>query len=181
MRILTIIQARMSSARYPGKMLAPFFGKPLLSHVVERIQASQISSPVVLATSVDEADTPLALYSKSLDIPVVRGPREDVLGRFAVALHEHPCDAFFRVCGDSPLLLSYLFQRAVVLFSRGEFDLITNVFPRTFPVGMSVELVRISTFLEAEKSIKARDDREHVTRFFYQNSNTEVSRFFHDY
>ncbi len=160
----------MTSKRFPGKVLAPFLEKPILWHVVDRINKININVPIVLATSADTADDPLALYGKNLDLSVVRGPRDDVFSRFIQVLHKHPCDAFFRVCGDSPLLLSSLFPMAVEHFRRDDFDLVTNVFPRTFPLGMSVELVRASTFLEAENSIFAKDEREHVTRYFYQHS-----------
>jgi len=167
--VIAIIQARMTSTRYPGKMLAPFLGKPLLAHVVKRLRASYASPPVILATSDEAADDPLALYGQSLGIPVVRGPRDDVVGRFVLALQAHPCEAFFRVCGDSPLLLPHLFNAAVSLYQNGMIDVVTNIFPRTFPVGMSVELVRSATFLAAAEGIVDANDREHVTRFFYNN------------
>jgi len=181
--IMAIIQARMTSSRYPGKMLAPLRGKPVLAHVLARIRAGVSHMPVVLATSDDASDDPLALYGQHLGIAVVRGPREDVLGRFAIALRVHPCTAFFRVCGDSPLLSPDLFKKAVAVYRQQEeqeqqvdqekqeerFDLVTNVFPRTFPVGMSVELVRSDTFLSLEKTITDPADREHVTRYYYQH------------
>lgn len=168
MTIIAIIQSRMTSQRYPGKVLAPFMGKPILAHVVERIRLSKVSFPIVLATSDDVADDPLALYGQHLGLSVVRGSRDDVLGRFAQALQEHPCEAFFRVCGDSPLLVPSLFDKAVVAYKEGAFDVVTNVFPRTFPMGMSVELLRTRTFLDLEANVSEQGDREHLTQFYYR-------------
>ncbi len=167
MRISAIIQARMTSQRFPGKVLAPFLGRPLLAHVVERLRQIPGALPVVLATSRDEADDPLALYAQSLGVGVVRGPLENVLGRFALAVAQHPCEAFFRVCADSPLLEPFLFVRALEVYSGGDFDLVTNVFPRTYPAGLSVELLRAETFLALEKVTTDPQDREHVTRYYY--------------
>ena len=44
------------------------------------------------------------------------------------------------------------------------------IFPRTFPSGQSVEIIRTNTL---GKNIKffSRQDKEHVTRYFYRNSS----------
>ena len=151
MNLIAIIQSRMSSERYPGKMLAPFLGKPVLNHIVERIRSAKINLPIILATSKEVTDDPLALYAKHLGLEVVRGDLNDVVGRFYLTLSKYKCDAFFRVCGDSPLLYSSLFDTAASLFEKANFDLITNVFPRTFPPGMSIELIKTKIFIEKEK------------------------------
>ena len=170
MIIKAIIQCRMSSRRFPGKVLAPFLGKPILSHIVDCIKRTQMNPSIILATSDEKTDDPLAIYGKYLGIDVVRGPCDDVLERFVMTLKKHKCDAFFRICGDSPLLLTQLFNQALSIYNSGSYDLITNVFPRTFPVGMSLELVKTKIFLETEKTIVKKIDREHLTRYFYQNS-----------
>ena len=169
MTIKTIIQCRMTSRRFPGKVLSPFFGKPVLAHVVERIKRTQFGSSIILATSDDQADDPLVVYAKYLGLEVVRGPRDDVVGRFALTLSQHRCDAFFRVCGDSPLLLPFLFDRAASIYMNSSYDIVTNVFPRTFPVGMSIELIRTKTFLEIKKKVIDKEEKEHLTKYFYHH------------
>ena len=120
MSIIAIIQSRMTSERYPGKMLAPFLGKPVIAHVVDKIRISKVNPKIILATSENHTDDPLVLYAKYLGIEVVRGSHNDVFGRFISALKKYKCDAFFRVCGDSPLLLPSLFDKAVSIFSQAE-------------------------------------------------------------
>lgn len=170
MSIIAIIQSRMTSQRYPGKMLSPFLGKPLLAHVVDRIKLSNVNLKIILATSDDYTDDPLSLYAKYLGINVVRGSLEDVMSRFLLTLTKFECDAFFRVCGDSPLLLPLLFDKAVSIYKQGDYDIVTNVFPKTFPAGMSVELIKTRTFAETEKKIKNEKDREHITQYFYDKT-----------
>ncbi len=167
MNIISIIQSRMTSQRYPGKMLVSFLGKPLLANVVERIKLSKVNPPIVLATSDDFTDDPLVDYAKFLGIDVVRGSLDDVMSRFLLTLDKFKCDAFFRVCGDSPLLLPFMFDKAASIYRKSEYDLVTNVFPRTFPKGMSIELIKTKTFKETEKKIKNERDREHITQYFY--------------
>ena len=84
-----------------------------------------------------------------------------------MTLSKYKCDAFFRVCGDSPLLYSSLFDTAASLFEKANFDLITNVFPRTFPPGMSIELIKTKIFIEKENKIIDKYEREHLTQYFY--------------
>lgn len=168
--IIAIIQSRMTSARYPGKMLVPFLGKPIFAHIIDRIKMSKNKIQIILATSDNLTDDPLAIYAKYLGIQVVRGSLEDVMGRFVLALGKFKCDAFFRVCGDSPFLLPLLFDKAVSIYEQGDHDIVTNIFPRTFPTGMSVELIKRKIFMEAEKKIKNKKDREHITQYFYGRS-----------
>ncbi|GAB6038236.1 hypothetical protein JCM15519_27950 [Fundidesulfovibrio butyratiphilus] len=168
--LIAIVQARMSSRRFPGKVLAPFLGKPLLARVVERLRAFDAALPVVVATSDQASDDPLALFAASLGAAVTRGPLEDVLGRFMLALDRHPCRAFFRVCADSPVLDPALFAWAAEVFAHEPCDLVTNVLPRTYPPGRSVELVRTETFRAVERAASLPEEREHVTKYFYANA-----------
>ena len=59
MNTLGIIQARISSERLPGKVLEDVSGKPLLSHIIERLKRSKMIDQIVLATSTNPEDTVL--------------------------------------------------------------------------------------------------------------------------
>ena len=161
----------MTSKRFPGKVLAPFLNRPLLDHVVQQIKKSEINSSIILATSSDNTDNPLASYAKELDLKVVRGSLDNVVERYALALDSYSCDAFFRVCGDSPLLLPSLFNHAVSIYRDKRYDVITNIFPRTYPVGMSVELIKAETFLKLKNKSLSQDEKEHLSKYFYNNFN----------
>src|SRR5207244_8182576 len=92
----------------------------------------------------------------------------DVVGsRLAGALRGAGLDAFVRVRVDSPLIDPRLVERGVAELK--DHDLATNVFPRTYPRGQSVEVVRSEVFLAAHKRMREREDLEHVTTFFYHN------------
>lgn len=171
MKIIAIIQSRMSSKRYPGKMLAPFLGKPLFFNVISQIRLSKLDPLIILATSNDITDDPLVEYAKFLNIDVVRGPLDDVMSRFIMTLDTYESEAFFRVCGDSPLVPSFLFDRASYLYGSLNYDIITNIFPRTFPEGMSIELINSNVFKRYEKIINNKADREHITQYFYNQKN----------
>jgi spore coat polysaccharide biosynthesis protein SpsF (cytidylyltransferase family) len=170
MRVGAVIQARMGSERLPGKVLHRVAGKPLLQYLLERVRRCGCLDGVVVATSAEEADGPVAAFCREQGVPCQRGPLADVARRFRDVLDRHPWDGFVRLSGDNPLLDPGLIERAVGLFRQGsEVDLVTNVLVRTYPPGQSVEVVRSATFRRAYTLMREPDDFEHVTRFFYKN------------
>ena len=176
--IRAFIQARMSSRRFPGKMLAPLAGQPVLAHVIDRVSEAVEKDRIVVLTSEEPSDDPLAAYATSLGVAVFRGTLNDVVGRFQRCLQAHPCQWFFRVCGDSPLLDASLLEHAVKLLEVGPTDLVSNVFPRSYPRGQSVELVRAKPFACLDPTAMTAEEREHVTRFYYTHAERFTIRNF---
>ena len=169
MRIAAIIQARMSSRRLPGKVLTEVAGKSMLHYLHERLIHCRDIDGIIVSTSTDPSDDPVALFCKRYGIPFFRGSLNHVAQRFQETLEVFDLDAFVRVNGDSPLLDQHLIDRAVALFRAGDADLVTNVFPRTFAPGQSVEVVRASVFRQICPRLGDPQDQEHVTRFFYMH------------
>ncbi|MCX7307104.1 MAG: hypothetical protein NTZ72_03800, partial [Afipia sp.] len=95
------IQARMSSSRFPGKMLSSFRGRPLIAQVLGQFDAG-LRSRIVVLTSDESSDDRLAEFvSDECDVPVFRGKLDDVVARFQSALAQYPCEWFVRISGDS--------------------------------------------------------------------------------
>ena len=171
--IRVFIQARMSSSRFPGKVLAPFCRKPIISHVVSRVAQAVPTNQITVATSTEASDDPLALYIESLlGVSVFRGPLDNVFQRMQMCLLEYPCDWFFRVCADSPLVDADLLERMSGFAGRTDLDLVTNVFPRTFPKGRSLEMVSAATFGGLASSSLSPEEEEHVTLHYYANASS---------
>jgi spore coat polysaccharide biosynthesis protein SpsF len=170
------IQARMSSARFPGKMLAPFRGRPLIAQVLERFRELDLYSRVVMLTSVDPTDDPLADFvANHCAVPVFRGELDNVVARFQSALAEYSCDWFVRISGDSPLIDASLVQAMIGLSDR-DHDVVSNVVRRTFPPGQSVECVRSDVFRALKSNDLTPDQREHVTKVFYDRPDAWRTR-----
>jgi spore coat polysaccharide biosynthesis protein SpsF len=170
MIVMTFIQARMSSSRFPGKVLAPIGGTPMIARVIGGISSIYPKDRIVLATSTETSDDPLSLYVESLGIKVFRGPLDDVFGRFRLCLQANPCDWFFRISADSPLLNCSILAMMDSLVVDS-LDLITNVQKRTFPHGHSVELLNAEKFSQIDPTRLSADDCEHVTRFYYNHAD----------
>lgn len=160
----------MDSRRFPGKVLHMVAGKPLLQYLLERLQHSRCHH-LVLATSQEASDTPIANFCRSFGVACYRGSLPNVASRFREVCEVWQFDAFIRISGDSPLLDQALIDQGMKIFCQGDFDIVTNVFPRTFPPGQSVELFSTAAFTRGYAKMRNPEDLEHVTPFFYRNSN----------
>ena len=162
-RVVAVVQARMSSSRLPGKVLADLGGVPVLQRVVDRLKRCRQLESVVVATSVDPSDDPVAAAAS---VPTVRGPLDDVLERYRIALAEHPCDAVVRITADCPVIDPAVVDDVVARWREGDEAYVANVIePRTFPKGMDTEVVTADALAQAATEATSAHDREHVTPF----------------
>jgi spore coat polysaccharide biosynthesis protein SpsF len=167
--IAAVVQARMSSRRLPGKVLRPLAGKPALQCLLERLERCEQVDRVIVATSTEPSDEPVAAFCESAGATFHRGPLEHVAARFGEVVERFGLDAFVRVTADSPLLDQALVDRGAALYRKGGFDIVTNVYPRsTFPSGQSLEVVRAQAFRSALAHMDDPYEREHVTPYFYR-------------
>ncbi|SVE23592.1 uncharacterized protein METZ01_LOCUS476446, partial [marine metagenome] len=74
-----------------------------------------------------------------------------------------------RICGDSPFIDPSIIDEAIAVFSSSDFDLVTNVFPRSFPKGQSVEIIKTTALGRISKAMLSDEEREHATSYFYNN------------
>jgi spore coat polysaccharide biosynthesis protein SpsF (cytidylyltransferase family) len=167
--ITAILQARMGSARLPGKVLRCIRGKPVIAFLVERLQQSNVIASVIIATSSERPDDAIALWCEENGVHCFRGAESDVAGRFLPVAERFSLDSFIRLSADSPLLDVNIVERCIQRFVTARFDLVTNIMPRTFPRGQSVEILRTEALQRAYARMTEPDDFEHVTRYFYDH------------
>jgi len=163
-----IIQARMSSSRLPGKVLRPLGGAPVLAHVC-RAAAAFDAQPVV-CTSDLASDDPIVEFCQDNQIVCVRGPLDDVLERFRLALMDArvvESEWFFRVTADCPLLSATLAQ--ALWEAKEDGDAFLGVEQDQLPYGLSAELIARKPFLEMARKELGPSEREHVTMHMYKN------------
>ncbi len=158
----------MSSSRLPGKVLHRIEGTPLLGYLLERLRCAERVGTIVVATSDDETDEPIVEFCATTGTTCFQGSLENVARRYAQLLEAFPAEGYIRVCGDSPLLDPGLVDEVVALYAEQTPDLATNVFPRSFPKGQSVEVFGAQSFRSIYDQLARSEDREHVTQFFYR-------------
>lgn len=169
MRTIAVIQARFNSQRLPGKVLRPLLGRPMIDYLLEGLDRCRTLNGIVLATSFESSDDPVASFARDKGVPCFRGPLDDVANRMLGAARSVGADALVRVSGDSPLLDPALVDSAVELYQQESGDLVTNVWPRSFPRGQSVEVISCLALARAVNAMTTDYEREHVTTHFYAN------------
>jgi spore coat polysaccharide biosynthesis protein SpsF len=167
MRVISVVQARFSSRRLPGKILMRLRDRPTLDYLMEGLGHAAQLDGVVLATSTDQTDDATAAYAHTRGTPCFRGSLENVALRLLQAGEEHHADAIVRINGDSPLIDPVLVDHAIEMFRQGTADIVTNVRPRTFPKGQSVEVVALTALRRAVAYMSTSNEREHVTPYVY--------------
>jgi spore coat polysaccharide biosynthesis protein SpsF len=166
---LAILQARMTSTRLPGKVLAPVLGEPMIGRQIERLRRSRRIDALVVATSAEASDDPLADYCRTIGAAVFRGALGDVLDRFAGALAEHPAaETVIRLTGDCPLADPTLIDQVVARHAEAGADYTDDTTPRTFPHGLDVEVMRADVLRQAARDAADPYEREHVTPYIYR-------------
>jgi len=159
----------MSSARFPGKVLAPLAGQPVIMRVISQVAQVIPADRITLATSSETSDDPLASYVGEMGFTVFRGPLDNVFERFHACAKEFPCDWFFRICGDSPLLDPRILSLMLSYADRLDADLVTNVQVRSFPKGHSAEMLRTESFIKIDPARLSAEEAEHLTKVYYHH------------
>lgn len=163
-----MILARMSSSRLPGKSLMKIAGRPLLGHVLARARRVRSEGIVVVATSDDPLDDAIVTLGSAEGVPVFRGALEDVGGRALACAQSFGLRRFARICGDRPFFEPEIVDRLLALQAEKSLDLATNAAERTFPAGLTTEIVTTAALEKALANTNDPTDREHFTRYFYR-------------
>lgn len=171
--ILGVLQARTSSSRLPGKVLMPILGVPMLEHQIRRLLRSRRMDSLIVATSDQGSDEPVARLAASIGIGCFRGSLDDVLDRFYRAASALRPGHVVRLTGDCPLADPEIVDRAIALHLESGADYTTNALEPTWPDGLDVEVVRFACLEEAWKEARKPSEREHVTPFI----NTQPLRY----
>jgi len=170
MKVLTVLQARMTSSRLPGKVMKPILGEPMIGRQIERLGRSALLGELVVATSTDPTDDAIADYCRRLSCPVHRGPLADVLERYAGALEAFgPADHVVRLTADCPLADWKVIDACIALHMERDADYTSNTVDRTYEKGLDVEVFRAEHLPRIAAATTDSYDREHVTPFFYRN------------
>jgi len=164
MSIPVFVFARMDSNRLPGKALLEIAGKTLLARVIERVKKA---GPVIVCTSERDIDDPIIDAATAEGVEFARGSVDDVTGRALGCATDRGLKNFVRISGDSPFMDAAVIEQLVNIHQDEKPDLTTNVSPRTFPPGISVEVISVAALKRVADTTTDAQDHEHVTRYFY--------------
>lgn len=163
---LVIVQARMGSSRLPGKVLAPLGGRTVLAQCIERLLAARVGD-VVVATTTRPEDEAVVAEAHRAGVAAVRGPVDDVLGRFVAAAAPWTGPYVVRATADNPLVDVECASRLLRVLDAGA----DYAVEEGLPIGAAVEAMRTEILREAGELACSAYDREHVTPFIRQSTD----------
>jgi len=184
MRFVFLMQARLGSTRFPGKMLEDIRpGTTLLETVYNRVLLAKEATPdnVFVVTSVSSKDDKLVELMENKGIKYSRGDEENVYKRFYDFLfsYEPKPDYVIRVCADNPFLepefvdeiTDYLKNASqptadyvTYMDSSGRSSMGTQY-------GFFVEAIKCEAYMRANELGLTEIEKEHVTPQFYKEDN----------
>ncbi len=157
------IQARMSSSRFPGKVLADLGGLPMIVFMARRARRARTLDEVVVVTSTDSSDDAMVDTLATHGVPCFRGSLDDVLLRYSAAATAFDAGEIVRLTGDCPLIDPNVIDLVVAARREAGADYASNIDPPTFPDGVDVEAFTRATLERAVTEARQPPEREHVT------------------
>lgn len=176
MKVVGIIQARISSSRLPGKVLMPLAGTPVLRRVIDRLRTARTIDDVVVATSTGNDDDAIEAACLEWGIRCIRGPLDDVLTRTCMAIRETAATTVVRIPADKPFLDPAGIDALVTAHLNAGADYSTNMGPgwpgdASCAFGVEAEVASAAALLRAEKAPCTPSDREHVMPYLARATN----------
>ncbi len=166
-RRVVIVQARMTSTRLPGKVLAPLAGRPMLAQQLRRLRLCRDVDDVVVATTSRATDDPVVDLAHAEGVSAYRGDEHDVLGRYLGAARRAKADVVVRTTADCPLIDPDVTDAVVAACDSG-CDYASNVLERTYPRGLDVEAFHMDVLERMARLATSAPAREHVTYYLHR-------------
>ncbi|MEW6108853.1 MAG: glycosyltransferase family protein [Nitrospirota bacterium] len=173
MKIGAVIQARLSSERFPGKVLKPLpynSAISVLEQVISRTMRAQRLHEIVVATTTDVPDLGICEVADRTGVRWYRGSRENVLERYYQASKESGLDIIVRITADCPCADPSIIDRLIELHMDSGADYTSNCKERTFPHGLDAEVISFNALRRAHQEAKEDFELEHVTPYIYRTN-----------
>lgn len=166
-----IIPVRLSASRLPGKAMRDVAGKSALERVASQIRRCARVTKIVVATTIDVADDPLAAFAESLGLDVFRGAVDDVLRRLADAATHSGFDAVVEVDGDDLLCAHEYMYRGLEVLECEDADMVTFA---GLPIGATPNVLRTSALVRAVALKNYRDTSTGFFRFLTESGKFKI-------
>lgn len=165
------IQARMSSSRFPGKVIADINGLPLIVYLYSRLKENFHDIPIVVLTSDEASDDTLVDLLSSYKINYFRGNLNNVFLRFYQFEQTLNQEINFigRICADSPFLNTEIVKE-IILKKDKNFDIITTryyengILKSTASKGNNFDLLNRNSIADifSQMNTLSDEDKEHT-------------------
>lgn len=178
MKIIATIEARMTSSRLLGKVMAQIVGKPMLELLIERVKRAKKVDEVIIATTNNRDDDVIEILARRINVGLYRGSEDDVMKRVLEAALAYSADLIVELTGDNPLVEPLIIDDMINFYLNNDFDYVGNTSMRhtlnwkeelTFPVGTSVHVFSTKLLKKIAEAVHEPIYREHVSFYIYDH------------
>lgn len=174
MKTVAIIQARMGSTRFFGKVMTKIADRTVLEHVITRVRQSKRVDEIVIATTTKLDDDLIVDEAKQIGVNYFRGSEDDVLSRYYYAAKENSADIVVRITSDCPLIDPKIIDGMLEFYKNNNYNIVSNagsdLTQRTYPRGLDTEIFSFKQLEDAFNKADKTYQREHVTPYIYENT-----------
>jgi len=165
-----VIQARVSSSRFPGKVLKelPYgSGITVLEQVIKRVKRVKGIDVIVLATTKEQGCRKIIDIAGKCGVKYVQGDTKNVLSRYYKAAKMFSLDRIVRITSDCPCVDPEIVSSIIKAHEKNHADYTSNSLNGRFPNGVEAEVFNFDVLEEANARAKKACDKEHVTSYIY--------------
>ena len=171
-RIVAIVQARLTSKRFPGKVLKKIGEHTIISCIYERLKKSKLIDEVVFTIPSNKKNNQLAEYLKKIKAKTIKGSEENVLSRYFESAKKTNATIIIRITADCPLTDPEMVDKMILRFlKKPKVEYLSNTQPPTFPDGFDIEIFSFNALKKSMNIPLSNFEKEHVTPFIKSSKN----------
>tara|TARA_B100000989_G_scaffold94021_1_gene68354 strand:- start:26633 stop:27328 length:696 start_codon:yes stop_codon:yes gene_type:complete len=174
-KIGLIIYARMSSKRLPGKVLKKFYkNQNTIEIILANLNKINFKKNVIVATTSCSLDKKIVNFCRNKKVRFFTGSNKNVFLRTQECIKKFNIKYLVRICADRPLFDVNLMVNMIKLILKNDYDIITNVYPRTYPKGLTCEVAKSKIFTQINQKILTQNQKEHIFNYFYKSKKYRI-------
>jgi len=173
-----IVQARMGSKRFPGKVLKKYKGVSILKVLIDKLKFTKMGNKLIVATTKNKNDKKIIEFCKKNNVQYFIGSTNNVLERYYKCAKKYNIKNIIRLTADCPFIDLSLLKRMSFIFNRKNFYYLSNTYPLPckYPDGSDIEIFTFKALTRAFLNAELPSEKEHVTNFFYKKKSKKIKR-----
>jgi spore coat polysaccharide biosynthesis protein SpsF len=176
-----IIQARLGSSRFPKKIIQKLDNRSVLEYMLEQISLNFNKRNIIVNTTLSKKDDFLVKFLNKNKINYYRGSEHNVLDRYIKCAKYFKVKNIIHLTSDCPFVDVNLIQKMKIYFLKSKIDYLANTYPPNqsyYPDGTDIEIYKFKSLLKLSKLTNKKEDKEHVTNFFWKNPKIFKTKIF---
>ena len=176
-KIVAIVQARLTSTRFPNKVIKKIGKFTIIELIYKRLKLSEYLDDIVFTIPDNSENKNLELFLIKKKIDYIKGSENNVASRYLKAAKKYNTNIIVRITSDCPLVDPKILDKMVKVYNKSNIDYLTNIKDTTtgnkkyyYPDGLDIEIFSTASFKKSYHKINSKYDKEHVTTFIRKSS-----------